>query len=170
MQVRGGPAARVDVHLPRHFDAHAAIAVHGCGVVLADDGHRRGPAVDDEQPAAAEREEDQAAGGIGHRTDRRVVGPERCRFARQAIRRRAAGQVQGRRRLVQERIGRVVGADALEQLAVLVGHGHIRFVRRGVRHVRLARAAGAHRHPQAGQRLARCRVHEQHVDRSPRTR
>ena len=62
-----------------------------------------------------------------------------------------------------ESVGRVVGADPLDQLAVLVRHYHVGAVGRRHGHVRLAGTAGPGSRPEAGHRLPGGAVHEQHV-------
>src|SRR3712207_7556379 len=54
----------------------------------------------------------------------------------------------------------VVGPDALDELAVLVGHDEVALVRGRPRGVGLAGAAGARRRAQAGERLAGARSEE----------
>ena len=163
IQVRRRPTAGVDVHLSERFGAKASISVDEGLIVLGNDLHRRDLAVDDEQAAATERHEGELAGGIGDRANRRVVGAKLGRLALQAARRDAVGQVDHRRRVELKFILVVVGADALEELAVLIRDGDVGAIRRRRGHMGLSNTGDAGSRPNALDRLTRLGVDEEHV-------
>ena len=136
-----------------------------CPVVLGDDPHRRGLAVDDEETAAAQGDEAELARALDHGTDRCVVRAQHRVLAGGPVRRCAVGEVNTRRDIEHERVRRVVGVDPLEELPVLVGDGNVRLVRRGDREVHLASATVSDRCADAVDRRPACRVEEDDMPR-----
>ena len=144
----------VDVHLAADLHLAAAVVVDVGAIVPGNDPHLRRVVVDDEHAAPTQRHEREApiAGGAG--ADRGVVWTQFRVLTWLARRDLAAGEIESRPVVESEGLVRVVGADALKQLAVLIGHDQVPLVWRRPGGVRL----GAH--VDAADRLPRLGVEE----------
>ena len=94
-----------------------------------------------------------------------LSGTQRRILARQAVRRRAAREVEGGRRLLREDPVTVVRRDALQLLPVLVGHQDVAIVGGGPDRMGLARAARADLRAEAAQGRPSAGVQEDDVAR-----